>query len=122
MTAQIIPQIGQSHEPQFDPELRQYVSITLDGGEVYGDTWSECFHRLTGANDVILKAQRNGEDTLIHQAATLSSGTIASVSGLTHYTVIDEVQRRFVGFCEDHPHFARWQDAWTEFAGEEVTQ
>ena len=41
-------------EPTFDPNLGQhgqYVAVTLLNLEVYGDTWSECFAKLVGANE-----------------------------------------------------------------------
>lgn len=63
MTNTSIPQVAQSHEPQFDPDLEQYVGITLDGHEVFGDSWSECWKKLRGANNVSLShRQRNGEE------------------------------------------------------------
>jgi len=45
---------AQATEPQFDPEIRQYVAVALNGLEVYGDTWSECADRLFGTNDVVV--------------------------------------------------------------------
>ena len=41
-------------EPTFDPDLEQYVAVTLVGTEVYGLTWTECFERLAGANATAL--------------------------------------------------------------------
>ena len=48
------PAIVDSAEPTFDPNLGQhgqYVAVTLLNLEVYGDTWSECFAKLVGANE-----------------------------------------------------------------------
>ena len=38
-------------EPTFDISLDQYVAWTLIGTPVYGNTWSECFAKLVGANE-----------------------------------------------------------------------
>lgn len=52
---------------------------------------------------------------VVAQAATLSSGTIATMTGHNRYKDIERVQRAFVEFCQDHPQYERWQDAWTKF-------
>lgn len=55
-------------------------------------------------------------ETLVQQARTISSGTIATLTGRTRYTEIEAVQGVFVEFCEslESPP-ARWQDAWELF-------
>lgn len=50
--------------------------------------------------------------TLAQEAASLSSGTLATLTGYRDYALIDEVQGQFVAFCRKHPTFPTWQDAW----------
>ena len=58
-----------------------------------------------------LTAQR----TLAYEARTLSSGTMAHLTGYATYDAIDTVQAAFAAWCERHPHYTTWQAAWTVF-------
>lgn len=50
------------------------------------------------------------------QARQLSSGTIATMTGETKYTVIDEIRALFVEFCETLPSgYDTWYQAWARF-------
>lgn len=60
-------------------------------------------------------------ETLVEQARTLSSGTIASLIGRKEYDLIDEVRERFarhcermvrLGFFDEHE---KWQNAWRSY-------
>jgi hypothetical protein len=54
---------------------------------------------------------------LINAAAGLSSGTIASLTGLTGYDEIEAIQARFVAFVSDRAaEFDTWQAAWEVFS------
>jgi len=52
---------------------------------------------------------------VVAQAVTLASGTLATLTGLHRYDEIERVQNDFVIFCQSHPHFEKWQDAWAVF-------
>lgn len=53
---------------------------------------------------------------VIHDALSLSSGTIGSLIHNTKYAVIDKVQSDFVDFCEKHEgDFGTWVQAWHAF-------
>ena len=59
---------------------------------------------------------------LVNQAVTLSSGTIASLTGLCRYEEIEQVQMDFIGFCEEMQHeFTTWQQAWNVYKIERRT-
>ena len=47
-----------------------------------------------------------------HAAATLSSGTMSTLTGCQDYRDLDAIQGEFVQWCLDHPIFDTWQDAW----------
>lgn len=49
------------------------------------------------------------------EAATLASGTIASLIGVTDYKTIDRIQYEFVTFCRESAGFNTWQEAWDAF-------
>ena len=55
---------------------------------------------------------------LAQEAATLSSGTIATLTGERDYTILDTIQAEFVKFCEkmEGIPFESWQHAWKAFA------
>jgi len=53
---------------------------------------------------------------LVRDAMALSSGTIASLIGDPRYAVIDQVQERFVAFCQENVgRYTIWQEAWQAF-------
>ena len=55
-------------------------------------------------------------ETVHEQARTLSSGTIASITGQTRYDVIDRIQADFITFCERFgDRYAVWQEAWSVY-------
>ena len=55
-------------------------------------------------------------ETVAEQARTLSSGTIASITGQTKYDVIDKVQADFTSFCERFgDRYTVWQEAWSVY-------
>ena len=55
------------------------------------------------------------QHTLAYEARTLSSGTLATLTGYAAYEALDAIQAAFVAWCERHPHYATWQAAWTAF-------
>lgn len=56
------------------------------------------------------------KETVLEQARTLSSGTIASISGQTQYAVIDRVQQNFMAFCiQFGSRYTTWQEAWSVY-------
>lgn len=55
-------------------------------------------------------------ETLLEQARRLSSGTLATLTGKTLYTEIDEIRLEFIEFCEENSDkFKTWQPAWWSF-------
>ena len=60
--------------------------------------------------------------TLREQAALMSSGTMATLTGLRKYTAIDARQAEFILFCGDNEgKFETWQEAWRKFDGFDET-
>ena len=55
---------------------------------------------------------------LMRAAATLASGTLASLTGVREYVKLDAIQVEFVAFVhakEPSRSWETWQDAWNEF-------
>lgn len=53
---------------------------------------------------------------LVLDALQLSSGTIGTLTGMSLYTQIDEVQAEFVRYCEVGGFlYGTWQRAWEDF-------
>ncbi len=53
---------------------------------------------------------------VVSDAKSLSSGTIATLTGLERYDQLDAVQAQFVVYCQQHVTFVTWQNAWEQFA------
>lgn len=54
-------------------------------------------------------------EKLLEQARGLSSGTLASLTGLSRYVQIDAIRLDFIEFCEENPHMEKWPTAWNAF-------
>lgn len=54
-------------------------------------------------------------DSLLSQALALSSGTLATLTGLRTFTELDAIQTAFVQFCDTQPQHQCWQEAWNLF-------
>lgn len=55
-------------------------------------------------------------ETVVQQARTLSSGTIATLIGNSSYDAIDIIRGDFVRFCKVFSgYFNTWQDAWKSY-------
>lgn len=55
-------------------------------------------------------------DSATNQAKTLSSGTLANLTGVKRYDQLDVIQNEFVAFCvENEGEFTCWQTAWEAF-------
>ena len=53
---------------------------------------------------------------LLNDCLNLSSGTIATLTGLRSYSDIEKVQNKFVAFVKDsRGHYKNWQFAWRAF-------
>lgn len=48
-------------------------------------------------------------------AALMSAGTIATLTGFTKYAQVDVVHASFVQHCRDTSARGRWQDHWPRF-------
>ena len=57
---------------------------------------------------------RNHTSTQL-DARTLSSGTMAVLTGARDYATLDVYQAEFVKYCDLHPEFGTWQDAWDKY-------
>jgi hypothetical protein len=121
------PQSGNA-EP-FDPAYVGHQMSTakcrlcMDTGAVQAESGTTPRWCWCEAGQVAREKGRAGEPwgRLVHDAAALSSGTIASLTGLRQYTDIEQVQGQFVHFCQaahgSYPGgFASWQEAWAAFA------
>jgi hypothetical protein len=79
--------------------------------------WAFCFCSKGKAME-----RERYQDSALDQARTLSSGTIASLTGLDRYKDIDAMRRLFVDWIADEnpPNaFTCWQDAWDAFTEKE---
>lgn len=55
-------------------------------------------------------------DRVVRDALGLSSGTLATLTGQTRYTVLENIQAAFVAFCQEQAgEFSCWQAAWQAF-------
>jgi hypothetical protein len=58
---------------------------------------------------------------ILIDAISLSSGTIASLTGIADYARIEKIQRAFFNFVILHPGKHRdWMEAWFHFISEDV--
>ena len=56
------------------------------------------------------------KETVVDQARTLSSGTIAGLAHETRYQAIDLIQWGFVQYCERYQgRYTVWQEAWSDY-------
>ncbi len=55
-------------------------------------------------------------ETVTEMARGLSSGTLASLTGLNRYDEVDPIRAEFIEFCEENQiRYETWQPAWNEF-------
>jgi hypothetical protein len=55
---------------------------------------------------------------ILHDIANLSSGTLATLTGLRGYKELDVVQEEFLSFAQKSigsRRWRQWQDAWKEY-------
>lgn len=50
--------------------------------------------------------------TLAQEAASLASGTLATLTGYRDTALLDEIQAAFTAWCRAHPAYPTWQAAW----------
>lgn len=57
-------------------------------------------------------------ESLTQQARSLSSGTLATLTGENTYSQIETIQNDFTEFCEENSrYYGTWQEAWPKFWG-----
>lgn len=62
-------------------------------------------------------------DPIVEAAGQLSSGTLATITGETRYTVVENIRAAFLAFCQEQAgEFGCWQDAWTSFVYQSHTR
>lgn len=55
-------------------------------------------------------------DMALEQAISLSSGTLATLSGRRSYEELDDIQAEFVGFiAEREGRYHNWMAAWEDY-------
>jgi len=52
---------------------------------------------------------------LQYDSRTLSSGTMATLTGVRDYATLDLLQAEFVRYCDQHPEHDTWQTAWNAY-------
>ncbi len=89
----------------------------LSSERVSGPKRSARAYQLTATYRVEAGGKAINEDLTLHDARTLSSGTIATLTGLNKYSDLDKVQGAFVDFVEESGpgKFPNWQAAWRAF-------
>lgn len=65
--------------------------------------------------DQVKQSLRPGMETLVQQARGLSSGTLASLTKLSHYDEIEPIQADFVDWCTRRPQYDTWIEAWQDY-------
>lgn len=55
---------------------------------------------------------------LATEARSLSSGTIANLTGLMKYADVDAAQEAFARWCETHTQYTNWITAWQAYTAE----
>lgn len=61
--------------------------------------------------------ERDHRASVVAQARSLSSGTLATLTGKSLYSEIDPIYAEFVDFCEEvQNHHRSWQSAWHAYA------
>ena len=63
---------------------------------------------------------RSGHELLIRDCASVSSGTLGSLSGWNDYTRLDAVQNKFIEWVSrpENANYPNWQKAWDGFMAE----
>jgi len=58
----------------------------------------------------------NSNAVVIHDAANLSDGTLATLTGKRSFAELEQIQAEFVAFVEKHPgQYETWIQAWRIF-------
>ena len=58
----------------------------------------------------------NSHERVLHDAANLSNGTLAGLTGRRSFTELEQIQAEFVAFVEQHPgQYENWIKAWQVF-------
>jgi len=53
---------------------------------------------------------------IMHDAANLADGTLATLTGRRSFAELEQIQAEFVAFVEQHPgKYASWIKAWQVF-------
>ena len=61
----------------------------------------------------------NSHEKIIRDAASLSDGTLATLTGRRSFAELEQVQADFVAFVEKHPgQCETWMQAWDFFWGD----
>ena len=87
--------------------------------QAIGDVrYENVFFFPRGPFDVAAQAFKNSMIAL-EQIKTLSSGTLSTISGQTHYQVIDNIrvqfEKKIKKDIKNGKDFMNWQDAWSAF-------
>lgn len=58
----------------------------------------------------------NTHETIKRDAASLSSGTLATLTGKRSFAELEAIQAEFLAFVEQHPgQYVTWVTAWRDF-------
>lgn len=106
--------------PKASPEIRWTVCK-----DCYNEAWGEyakqqemSMSHYTAARGFVSRIEKPGLSDVSRQARALSSGTIASLTGLREYAGIDAAQAAFVAFVDrSGSAYATWQLAWNAWDG-----
>ena len=56
------------------------------------------------------------KEKLIYDCANISSGTLATLTGLNKYSDLDKIHSKFVAYVKkSHASYDNWQTAWKAF-------
>jgi hypothetical protein len=58
----------------------------------------------------------NSHERILRDAASISSGTLAGLTGKRSFAELERIQAEFVAFVEQHPgQYETWIHAWRAF-------
>jgi hypothetical protein len=101
------PPVGGSSQPTFPVRCPACLDIGTVDGRFCG---CEAGHK---ANLDHLRA------TVVQQICSLSSGTLATLTGLKTYTEVDALRMAWIAWIsQSGQSFANWMDAWSHYQAE----
>lgn len=121
--AHAVRMIASEHDPDLAAEyavaLGACVQDLIDGVSAAQEQASVSIDldELESTFTILTAPGKDPRGSLLWQAATLASGTLATLTGFNRYADLDAVRFDFMDFCEENEgRFDSWRPAWQAFA------